>query len=251
MNMNILIIEDDPSTAQAIKMVLEQHDTSKKVHCDIAAVGEEGLEVSKIYDYDVIILDLMLPDIDGYEVLLRLRSSRIKIPVLILSAIGNVEDKVKGLGFGADDYLTKPFNKDELIARIQAIVRRSNGHCESIVRCDDRLCINLDTRTVSIDGKPIHLTNKEYIVLELLALRKGSVVNKEMFVNHLYGNSISSEPDGYKIIDVFICKVRQKLFKQTGKDYIVTIWGRGYILKEYERVEEDANEEMEDLEFNI
>lgn len=228
--MRVLLIEDDSSTARSIELAL----AAEGIICDTAEVGEEGVEIGRIYDYDIILLDLMLPDIDGYQVLLRLRSAKVKTPILILSGLSSVDQKVRGLGFGADDYLTKPFNKDELIARIQAIVRRSKGHSESVVRFD-KVAINLDTRHVEVNGIQVHLTNKEYDILELLALRKGSVLTKEMFLNHLY--SSMDEPE-IKIIDVFVCKLRKKLADASGGvNYIETVWGRGYMLKDNESSE--------------
>ncbi len=225
--MRVLLIEDDASTAKSTELAL----ASDGIICDRAEVGEEGIEIGKIYDYDIILLDLMLPDIDGYEVLLRLRSAKVKTPILILSGLSSTDKKIKGLCFGADDYLTKPFHKGELIARIQAIVRRSKGHSESIVRFD-KVTINLDTRIVEVDNKRVYLTNKEYAILELLALRRGTVLTKETFVNHLYGSV--DEPE-IKIIDVFICKLRKKLASAAdGKNYIETVWGRGYMLKDYD-----------------
>jgi two-component system cell cycle response regulator CtrA len=222
--MRVLLVEDDPSTAKAIELSL----ASEGIVCDTTSLGEEGLEIGKIYDYDIIILDLMLPDIDGYEVLRRLRAAKVKTPILILSGLSGPDQKIKGLGFGADDYLTKPFNKGELIARIQAIVRRSKGHAESVIRTG-KLSVNLDTRTVDIDSKAIHLTSKEYAIIELLSLRKGTTLTKEMFLNHLYGGI--DEPE-LKIIDVFICKLRKKLQQASGENYIETVWGRGYVLKD-------------------
>jgi two-component system cell cycle response regulator CtrA len=224
--MRMLLVEDDKTTARSIELAL----ASEGIICDTAELGEEGLEVGKLYDYDLIILDLMLPDIDGYEVLLRLRSAKVKIPILILSGLSGSEQKIKGLGFGADDYLTKPFNRGELIARIQAIVRRSKGHSESVIRFD-KVCVNLDNRTVEVDAKTVHLTSKEYAILELLSMRKGTVLTKEMFLNHLYGGI--DEPE-LKIIDVFICKLRKKLYDASGgRNYIETVWGRGYMLREF------------------
>ena len=228
--MRVLLIEDDSSTARSIELAL----AAEGIICDTAEVGEEGVDIGRIYDYDIILLDLMLPDIDGYQVLLRLRSAKVKTPILILSGLSSVDQKVRGLGFGADDYLTKPFNKDELIARIQAIVRRSKGHSESVVRFD-KVAINLDTRNVEVNGVQVHLTNKEYAILELLAMRKGSVLTKEMFLNHLY--SSMDEPE-IKIIDVFVCKLRKKLADASGGvNYIETVWGRGYMLKDHENNE--------------
>jgi len=223
--MRALLVEDDPSTAKAIELSL----ASEGIICDTAELGEEGLEVGKLYDYDIIILDLMLPDIDGYEVLRRFRAAKINTPILILSGLSGPDQKIKGLGYGADDYLTKPFNKGELIARIQAVVRRSKGHSESIIRTG-KLLVNLDSRLIEVDGKPLHLTSKEYGIIELLSLRKGTTLTKEMFLNHLYGGI--DEPE-LKIIDVFVCKLRKKLQEASGgENYIETVWGRGYVLKD-------------------
>jgi two-component system, cell cycle response regulator CtrA len=223
--MRVLLVEDDKSTARSIELAL----AAEGIICDTAELGEEGLEIGKLYDYDIIILDLMLPDINGYEVLLKFRAAKVKIPILILSGLTGADQKIKGLGFGADDYLTKPFNRGELIARIQAIVRRSKGHSESVIRFD-KVSINLDARTIDVDDKPLHLTSKEYAILELLAMRKGTVLTKEVFLNHLYGGI--DEPE-LKIIDVFICKLRKKLADASGgMNYIETVWGRGYMLRE-------------------
>ena len=223
--MRVLLIEDDSATAQSIELMLK----SEGYVVDLTDLGEDGLEIGKIYDYDIIILDLMLPDMDGYEVIRRLRASRVETPILILSGLNGLDDKIKGLGFGADDYLTKPFDKRELIARIQAIVRRSKGHAASVINTG-KLKVNLDTRTVEVENKLLHLTGKEYGILELLSLRKGTTLTKEMFLNHLYGGM--DEPE-LKIIDVFVCKLRKKLSNATGgENYIETVWGRGYVLRD-------------------
>jgi two-component system cell cycle response regulator CtrA len=223
--MRVLLVEDDTSTAKSIELMLK----SEGFIVDSTDLGEDGLEIGKLYDYDIIILDLMLPDIDGYEVLRRLRGARVRTPILILSGLSEPDKKVRGLGFGADDYLTKPFDKAELIARIQAIVRRSKGFSESLIRTG-KLLVNLDTRTVEVEGQPLHLTGKEYGILELLSLRKGTTLTKEMFLNHLYGGM--DEPE-LKIIDVFVCKLRKKLAAATGgANYIETVWGRGYVLRD-------------------
>ena len=229
--MRVLVVEDDSATAQSIELMLK----SGSFNVYTTDLGEEGIDLGKIYDYDIILLDLNLPDMSGFEVLRSLRVSKVKTPILILSGLAGIEDKVRGLGFGADDYMTKPFHKDELVARIHAIVRRSKGHAQSIIQIDD-LTVNLDTKTVAVNGTRVHLTGKEYQMLELLSLRKGTTQTKEMFLNHLYGGM--DEPE-LKIIDVFICKLRKKLANaSSGKNYIETIWGRGYVMRD--PVDEEA-----------
>ncbi len=223
--MRVLLIEDDPSTSRSIELMLA------KANLNVYAtdLGEEGIDLAKIYDYDLILLDLNLPDMTGFDVLKALRVAKIDTPILILSGLSETDDKLKGFGFGADDYMTKPFNRDELIARIHAIVRRSKGHAQSVISTG-KISVNLDAKTVEADTGPVHLTGKEYQMLELLSLRKGTTLTKEMFLNHLYGGM--DEPE-LKIIDVFICKLRKKLSAATGgENYIETVWGRGYVLRD-------------------
>ena len=223
--MRVLLVEDDPTTSKSIEMMLS-HANLNVYSTDL---GEEGIDLAKLYDYDLILLDLNLPDMNGHDVLRQLRLARIDTPILILSGADDTENKIKGFGFGADDYLTKPFHRDELVARIHAIIRRSKGHSQSIIRTG-LINVNLDAKTVDVEGSPVHLTGKEYQMLELLSLRKGTTLTKEMFLNHLYGGM--DEPE-FKIIDVFICKLRKKLSEATGGDnHIETIWGRGYVLRD-------------------
>lgn len=221
----ILLIEDDTPTAKSIEALLKKEG----LVVDTTSFGQYGLEVGKIYDYDSIILDLVLPDIDGIEVIKKFRSANITTPVVVLSGLSESKDKINCLDIGADDYITKPFDGGELVSRIQAVVRRSKGHAESIITIG-RMKINLQSRRVEIDGKPLHLTGKEYSILELLCLRKGATLTKDMFLNHLYGGM--DEPE-LKIIDVFVCKLRKKLMEALdGECYIETIWGRGYTIKD-------------------
>src|SRR6266446_1898186 len=185
--MRVLLIEDDSATAQSIELMLK----SESFNVYTTDLGEEGVDLGKLYDYDIILLDLNLPDMSGFEVLRSLRVSKVKTPILILSGLAGIEDKVSGLGYGADDYMTKPFE---------------------------------------VGGARVHLTRKEYQMLELLSLRKGTTLTKDMFLNHLYGGM--DEPES-KIIDVFICKLRKKLAAATeGANYIETVWGRGYVLRD-------------------
>ena len=225
--MRVLLIEDDSSMARGIELML----SAEGLNVYTTDLGEEGIDLGKLYDYDIIILDLGLPDMSGYDVLKKLRTAKVTTPILILSGMSEPDDKVKGLGFGADDYLTKPFNKDELVARIHAIVRRSKGHAQSTIQTG-KLTVNLDSKSVEVSGQRLHLTGKEYGMLELLSLRKGTTLTKEMFLNHLYGGM--DEPE-LKIIDVFVCKLRKKLAAATaGENYIETVWGRGYVLRDPE-----------------
>ena len=223
--MRILLVEDDPTTSRSIELMLSHANLN--VYC--TDLGEDGIDLAKLYDYDLILLDINLPDMSGHVVLRQLRLARIDTPILILSGADDTENKLKGFGFGADDYMTKPFHREELVARIHAIIRRSKGHAQSVIRTG-RLCVNLDAKTVDVEGKTIHLTGKEYQMLELLSLRKGTTLTKEMFLNHLYGGM--DEPE-LKIIDVFICKLRKKLAEATGgQNHIETVWGRGYVLRD-------------------
>ncbi|NBE08850.1 response regulator transcription factor CtrA [Paragemmobacter ruber] len=223
--MRVLLVEDDPATSRSIELMLTHANLN--VYC--TDLGEDGIDLAKLYDYDLILLDLNLPDMSGHEVLRQLRMARIETPILILSGSDDTDNKIRGFGFGADDYMTKPFHREELIARIHAIIRRSKGHSQSIIRTG-QVNVNLDAKSVDVGGKSVHLTGKEYQILELLSLRKGTTLTKEMFLNHLYGGM--DEPE-LKIIDVFICKLRKKLAEATGgENYIETVWGRGYVMRD-------------------
>ncbi len=227
--MRVLLIEDDGATAHSIELMLK----SESLNVYATDLGEEGVDLGKLYDYDIILLDLNLPDMSGFEVLRSLWMAKVKTPILILSGITTIEDKVKALCIGADDYLTKPFHKNELIARTHAIVRRSQGHAQSVVQTGD-LIVNVDAKTVHIKQVRVNLTIKEYRMLELLSLRRGTTITKEMFLSQLYCGM--DEPE-IKIIDVFMCKICKKLATASnGKEYIETVWGRGYLLREPQEV---------------
>ena len=234
--MRVLLIEDDPTTSKSIEMML----THANLNVYATDLGEEGVDLAKLYDYDLILLDLDPPDMTGHDVLRQLRLAKIETPILILSGDGDTDSKIKGFGFGADDYLTKPFHREELVARIHAIIRRSKGHAQSVIRTGE-INVNLDAKTVDVGGQAVHLTGKEYQMLELLSLRKGTTLTKEMFLNHLYGGM--DEPE-LKIIDVFICKLRKKLAQATGgESHIETVWGRGYVLRDPE-VQDRPNQKL-------
>ena len=220
----ILLVEDDLIVARAVTLMLK---TISAV-VDQTDTGEEAIELARHYDYDIVVLDLMLPDMEGYEVVRRLRAARIETPILILSGLSRPQAKVKGLSLGADDFITKPFDKAELLARIQAIIRRSKGFSHPSIAVGP-IKLLLDSREVTIGERSVHLTGKEYSILELLMLRKSIVLTKEMFLNHLYGGM--DEPEA-KIIDVFICKLRKKLAGYGAGDLIVTVWGRGYMMRD-------------------
>jgi two-component system cell cycle response regulator CtrA len=222
--MRLLLVEDDLTTSRAVTMMLRGIGAI----VDQTDTGEEALELVRHYDYDIVVLDLLLPDMEGYEVVRRMRGARLETPVLILSGLARPQAKVKGFGMGADDYITKPFDKEELVARIQAIIRRSKGYSQPVLKVGG-LLLNLDSREVQVEGREVHLTGKEYAILELLVLRRGMVLTKEAFLNHLYGGI--DEPE-MKIIDVFICKLRKKLAQAGSGNLIGTVWGRGYMMRD-------------------
>ena len=223
--MHILLVEDNEVAARSIEMKLavEGHNTY------VTDLGEEAIELAGLYDYDVILLDLGLDDMSCLDVIRALRGAKLRTPIIVLTASSDIESKVKALSAGADDFITKPFHKLELVARINAVVRRSRGHSQSIIETGD-ISVNLDTRSAAVGGVPIHLTPSEYKVLELLSLRKNTVLTKEMCLNHLYNGL--KEPE-VKIIDVFICKLRKKLAEASGaSSQIETVWGGGYMLRD-------------------
>jgi two-component system cell cycle response regulator CtrA len=234
----LLVVDDDPPIADLVATVARYEGWEAVT----AYSGEDALARAAEFRPDIVVLDLMLPDIEGFEVVRRMRVSRNDTPVLILSGLSRPQIKVKGLGLGADDFITKPFDKAELLARMQAIVRRSKGFSQPSLRVGP-LLLNLDSHEVAVDGQPVHLTGKEYAILELLVLRKGMVLTKEAFLNHLYGGM--DEPE-MKMIDVFICKLRKKLALAGADNLIGTVWGRGYMIREPSSVNAGASTESVD-----
>ena len=223
--MHVLIIEDDLGVSEFVALML----TRAKLTATSTPLGREGLELAKLHDFDLILLDLTLPDMHGHDVLLQIREAGIQVPVLILSGANDAANKVKGFELGADDYLTKPFVREELFARIHAVTRRSRGDKKSIIRIG-KVEVDLEDKIVRVEGKAVDLTFKEYEMLELLSMHKGKTLTKRAFLNHLYSGM---NVPAVKIIDVFICKLRQKLSIATGGDTVIeTVWGQGYILHE-------------------
>jgi two-component system cell cycle response regulator CtrA len=232
--MRVLLIEDDRAMSRSVERMLDE----ASIEHETAGTGELALEYARTYEFDVIMLDLTLPDISGHEVLRQLRQLRINTPVLILSGDAETTSKVTGFGAGADDYVTKPFDRQELMARLHALVRRSQGHGQSVI-VTGPVAVDLAARSVSVEGKRVALTGKEYAILEMLSLRKGMTLTKEMFLTHLYGGR--DEPE-LKIIDVFVCKLRKKLHVAgaPSSGCIETVWGRGYALRDPEPSEYPA-----------
>ncbi len=222
--MRILLVEDDRTVTQGMMAALK----AASMVVDAVTTGEEALEYCRLYDFDMVLLDLSLPDMEGYDVVRRLRAARLSTPVLILSETSSPQAWIKGFAAGADDAISKPFDAQELVARIQAVVRRAKGFSQPNLTVGE-LTLNLGSREALVAGSPIHLTGKEYAILELLMLRKGMVLTKEAFLNHLYGGM--DEPE-VKIIDVFICKLRKKLSQAGAGNVIGTVWGRGYMMRD-------------------
>jgi two-component system, cell cycle response regulator CtrA len=205
--------------AQIVELMLRAED----MNVTRVKHEEDALDFSALYDYDLIVLG----DLTGSHGLIKRLRESVRVPLLILSGLASVADKVRALNIGADDYMTKPFHKDELVARICALVRRSKGHAVSAIQTGN-IVLNLTTKLVEVAGQRLHLTGKEYQMMELLSLRKGQTLSKEMFLNHLYGGM--DEPE-VKIVDVFMCKLRRKLREADGHE-IETVWGRGYVLRD-------------------
>lgn len=221
--MRVLLIEDDVQLSAGISDLLEDHG----IEVDQAHSGEEGLDLSRVYTYQIVILDLGLPDMQGDAVLSSLRENGNGTPVLVLSGESDVDVRSQFLTIGADDFLVKPFNATELVARIHALVRRCMGRATNIVTCG-ALTLDLRTMDVHLNGQRIYLTCKEYQILELFCIQRGHVVTKTKLLDHLYGGI--DEPE-VKIIDVFICTLRKKLEAYGVKTPVIeTVWRRGYRL---------------------
>ena len=219
--MKLLLVEDDIHAADITSFVLKSTGATVK----IVGTGEEALELVQQCEFDAVVLDILLPDMDGYDVLRAMRTRHISVPVLVLSGPTTAQARVKALHLGADGFVTKPVDGDELAAQIDAIARRRRGFSQHLLRVGE-LELNQDMRTVTVAGRPIGLTDKEYSILELLMLHKGRVLRRERFFRHLYNGR--DEPES-RTIDVFICSLRKKLLK--AGDMITTIRGCGHMLR--------------------
>ncbi len=221
--MRILVIEDEKRLAAILKKGLEESGFV----VDVALDGEDGLFMARTYPYDAVLLDILLPKVDGLTVLKKLRAEKIGVPVLMLTAKGELEDRVRGLNLGADDYLVKPFDFSELLARLNTIIRRSMGKASPIIIIDD-LSLDMSAKTVTRSGKEINLSAKEYNLLEYLALNSGRVIGRTELTEHLYDTEFDLDSN---VIDVYINYLRNKIDKGYDRQLIVTVRGAGYVLK--------------------
>jgi DNA-binding response OmpR family regulator len=224
MNMRILIIEDEKKVATFIKKGLEEEFYA----VDIALNGKEGFELAAKGEYDLIVLDVMLPFMDGITITRELRNKKITTPILLLTVKETIQDKVMGLDSGADDYLTKPFAFEELLARIRALLRRKEQNKSTTIKIGD-LILDLQSHNVRINDKEIILTPKEYSILEYLMRNKNRVVSRTKLVEHVYDYHFDTETN---IIDVYINKLRSKINYDSSKPLIQTIRGAGYMMKD-------------------
>jgi DNA-binding response OmpR family regulator len=221
--MRVLLIEDHKPLQRALKQGLEEEGFA----VDAASDGEEGDFKARSAEYDVIILDVMLPREDGLSLLQRWRKSGLTTHVLILTARGGIEDKVRGLNLGADDYLTKPFELEELLARLRALIRRGHQVKTPVLRIQD-LEIDTSSRSVKRGDQAIHLTPREYALLEFLAFHRGTVVTRTMIWEHLYDER---DENTSNVVDVYIRYLRNKIDKGFDPPLILTRWGEGYLLR--------------------
>lgn len=221
--MRILVVEDQPSLLKTIARRLQEDGYS----VDTAKDGEEGLDFALVSDYDCIVLDIMLPVIDGMTVLKRLRENNIMTPVLFLTAKDAIEDRVRGLDLGADDYLIKPFSFDELLARIRALLRRQSISRETVIKIKD-LTLDTNTHAVTRGGKPIELTAKEYAVLEYLMRNKGRLLTRSQIADHVWNYDFEGNSN---IVDVYIRYLRRKIDDGFEDKLIQTVRGSGYMMR--------------------
>ncbi|HVR34850.1 MAG TPA: response regulator transcription factor [Methylomirabilota bacterium] len=221
--MRILLVEDSSKLQRAVGLALRKAGYV----VDVTGDGEEGFWLATENRYDVLVLDLMLPGLDGMEILRRLRKQGCQTPVLILTVKSSVEDRVTGLRAGADDYLTKPFSLEELVARVESLIRRGYGERSPVVRLGN-LELNTTSRTLARDGEPVSLTPREYRLLELLALRRGEVLSRADIEEHLYGEEMEVFSN---VVESTISSLRKKIDPSGSEPLIQTRRGMGYVLE--------------------
>jgi DNA-binding response OmpR family regulator len=219
----VLLVEDHKPLVRALRQGLEEEGLA----VDVALDGEEADFKARTAEYDAIVLDIMLPKKDGLTLLKEWRQSGLKAHVIMLTARGTLEDKVRGLDSGADDYLTKPFELEELLARLRALLRRGHEVKDPVIRAHD-LEIDTATRTVKRNGQSIHLTPREYALLQFLAFHRGRVVSRTMIWEHLYDEH---DENTSNVVDVYIRYLRNKIDKGFDPPLILTRWGEGYLLR--------------------
>jgi two-component system OmpR family response regulator len=223
--MRILLVEDDEKIASFIHKGLKAAGYA----VDQAADGEKGLQLALTEPYDTAIVDIMLPELDGLSLIKRMREQKIRTPVIILSAKGAIDDRVKGLQTGSDDYLTKPFAFSELLARVQALIRRTSGLSEPTSLNVSDLSVNLITREVTRSGKTVELQPIEFSLLEYLMRNAGRVVSKTMIMEHVWNYNFDPQTN---VVEARICRLRDKIDRETDKKLIHTVRGVGYVLRE-------------------
>jgi len=224
--MRITLIEDEKQLANIIKKGLQEEGYS----VDVAHDGEEGLYMVENFPSDVVILDIMLPVLDGISILSSMRKKGIKTPVLLLTAKDTITDKIKGLDSGADDYLTKPFEFGELLARIRALIRRKADIKDTVIRIGD-LEINTANHEIKRGGKIVQLSSKEYAMLQYMAYNKDKIVSRTDLIEHIYDENFDANSN---VLDVYVNYLRNKIDKGFKKKLIHTVRGAGYILKDRE-----------------
>jgi two-component system response regulator PhoP len=218
--MRILVVEDEPALQQQVRSQLEAQGYT----VDSTGEGKEGLYLATEYPYDAAIVDIGLPGLSGLDIIARLRSRGSHLPILVLTARGRWQDKVHGLETGADDYLTKPFETEELLARLKALLRRAAGATQNVLRCGP-IALNLGTQKVSVDGQEVELTSYEYRLLEHLARERQRVLSKDELAAHLYPHD---EERDSNVIEVLIGRLRRKLDPDGRLQPLETVRGRGY-----------------------
>jgi two-component system copper resistance phosphate regulon response regulator CusR len=229
LDLRILVVEDEKKVASFIKKGLEEQSYA----VDVAYDGQHGEELATQNDYDVIILDILLPNQDGVATCKRIRDKKIDTPILMLTAIGDTDAKVRGLDSGADDYMTKPFHFEELLARVRALLRRKSQDKSSVLQVDG-LILDPVSRKVERDGKQIRLTTKEFALLEYFMRNKGKTLSRAHIAQHVWNVSFDMESN---VIDVYIKLLRQKIDRDFKKPLIHTVVGAGYVLKDEDEID--------------